>query len=204
LNKRIFILIPFFWPFFNFIIYYPFQMMYPIVIRYILFGFLACSILLWIFFSPIMVMFMCTPKSNLPLKINMINFCGDIKCNQKSHSKFDVIFSNKSFEVDMSSWLFKKSYIRDIILMYYHLDYYNRKKLKQTKCISKKYFKGENMFITFNLLNGKQKKMFLIKNGKEKRTFICSLKIFFMVAIKDRRIRHENKYTRFEVLQLYL
>ena len=75
--------------------------------------------------------------------------------------------------------------------MYYHLNYYNMQKHKSFKCLSKKYLTGENKQLIFILKSGKDKYMWLIKDGKEKRSFLCDIKIFFTCtgALKLR-----NKY----------
>lgn len=205
MNKRIicnfFLILPIFWC----LVYFPFQIHYPIVLRTILCVFLIASIILWPISFPILIMFISTPKTPLPKKINQSSFINDIVCNQKSKSIFEVVLYNKTLTIDMSSWIFKKFYIRDIILMYYHLDYYNRNKLNSFKCNSKRYFKGQNKYMLFHMLNGKVKKIPMIKNGIEKRTIISSLKILLLSSSLDKRNRYKkDKYYTNEVINFYI
>ena len=91
--------------------------------------------------------FISTPKTELPRKVNPLTYINDtIQCKQITKSIYEVALYNRNLKIDMTSWIFKKSYIRDIILMYYHLKYYNRNKLKSFKCNSKRYFKGQNIY----------------------------------------------------------
>ena len=192
-------------PFILCLIYFPFQNEYPEVIRTILLVLLIISVVVWPIILPLVIVFISTPKTQLPKRINLLSFNNDIICNQKSHSVYEVILYNKVLTIDMSSWLFKKLYIRDIMLLYYHLDYYNRNKLNSFKCNSKKYFKDENKYIVYNMLNGKTKKIPMIKNGIEKRTIICSLKLLLLSSSLDRRNRYKkDKHYVNEVINFYL
>ena len=136
-----------------------------------------------VFYSLFLVPFiLCTPKSfysELPKKIKKKNYNGKIIAVEIKKGFYNVILEHeKEFIVDMRGWIFKRTYIRDILLMYYHLDFYNKNKLKSKKCLSKKLFPNENIEIMFKLISGKEKKLWLIKNGKEKRSIICDWKIF--------------------------
>ena len=176
-----------------------------IVLRTIFFIIMLVLFIIWPFYLLLILPFVCTPKTKLPEKINVLTFKKDIKCTQKDFNVYTVSLYNKELEIDMSGWIFKRKYIRDIILMYYHLNYYNLHKLKSHKCLSKHYFKNETILMEFILRNGKTKKSYLIKNGKEKRSFICTLKILFLAGSLDRRTKYKkDKYYSNTVTNLYI
>lgn len=161
-------------------------------IKNLVFTIIIILFLINIFYSLFVPFILCTPKSKLPKKIDSINFNGKIKVIEIRKGIFNVMLEHKKeFIIDMRGWIFKKTYVRDILLMYYHLNYYNMQKHKSFKCLSKKYFTGENKQLIFILKSGKDKYMWLIKDGKEKRSFLCDIKIFFTCtgALKLR-----NKY----------
>ena len=167
--------------------------------------FMIISIILFPAYLIIIPPFLCSPKSQLPKNIKIYNFRNDIKCKQIGKSIYEVSLDNKNLVIDMTSWIFKKLYIRDIILMYYHLSYYNTHKLTSFKCNSKKYFKGENKYISFQLLNGKKIRIPMIKNGKEKRTILCDFKIFMLSGSLDRKMRYKkDKHFKNCVTNFYL
>ena len=149
-----------------------------LVIRNIFVFVVIALAVIWPYYIILIVIFIATPKTPLPKKVNMLSYISDIKCYQISKSTFDVSLYNKLLKIDMSGWLFKKTYIRDIILLYYHLDFYNRKIDSTWKCNSKKYFKTQNLNLIFIMKNGNFKKIPLIRNGKEKRSIILDLKLF--------------------------
>lgn len=138
-----------------------------------------------IFYSIYFVPFiLCTPKlcySDLPKKIHNRNYKGKISAVEIKKGVYKIILEHqKEFILDMSGWIFKKTYIRDILLMYYHLDFYNKNRFKSKKCLSKNFFPDDNIKMVFESRNGKKKYLWLIKNGKEKRSIICSYKIFML------------------------
>lgn len=138
-----------------------------------------------VFYSIYFVPFiLCTPKlcySDLPKKIHNRNYKGKIVAVEIKKGVYEIVLEHqKEFVLDMSGWIFKKAYIRDILLMYYHLDFYNKNKLKSKKCLSKKFFPEDNIKMVFKSRKGKEKYLWLIKNGKEKRSIICSYKIFML------------------------
>ena len=88
--------------------------------------------------------------------------------------------SKPYFDLNMSGWIFKKTHIRDILLMNYHFDIYNNNnKYPLKKLRNKRLFIGCNMKVIFILKNGKKVIMHMIKNGVEKRSIIYCLKIYF-------------------------
>ena len=170
-----------------------FSSSFPIIVGRILACFLVLSgvFVPWslIAISPLF----CHPKTELPRKVSPLTYINDtIQCKQITNSIYEVALYNRNLKIDMTSWIFKKTYIRDIILMYYHLDYYNRNKLKSKKNISKRYFKGQNKYIEFHMLNGKIIKIPMIKKGIEKRSFLCSLKLFVLSSPLDKRVRYQK------------
>ena len=89
--------------------------------------------------------------------------------------------------------------------MYYHLNYYNRNKLKSSKNLSKKFFPGQNISILFKMKNGKNKNLYLIKNGIEKRSFLCSFKIFILSGPLDRHTKYQkDKYYKNDINWFYM
>ena len=131
-----------------------------------------------LFIEPSLPVYISTPFNKLPKSIHYYTYQKDIICIQKTKNLFIVNAYNNKIEFDMRYCLFKKTYIRDIVLMYYHIRYYNMNKLGLSKSISKKFFQNHNdLFIDFYLLNGKTIRLPMIKNGKEKRSFICSYKL---------------------------
>lgn len=160
--------------------------------------------LIWPFYTIAVTPFLCSPKSELPDNINLISFNNDIICEQLDRNNFIIYLYDSKLKIDMSGWIFKKTYIRDIILMYYHLNHYNKNKLKSTKCLSKKFFPNQNLSIIFMSNNG-EKKLYLIKDGKEKRSFLCSYKIFALAAPLVRRGRwKKDRYIKNEVFNFYM
>ena len=111
---------------------------------------------IWPFYTVVVTPFLCSPKSELPDKINLISFNNDIICKQLDRNNFIIYLYDSKLKIDMSGWIFKKTYIRDIILMYYHLNHYNKNKLKSTKCLSKKFFPNQNLSIIFMSNNGEK------------------------------------------------
>lgn len=150
-----------------------------IIIKNIYFIIMSIFYLLFPYCILMVAPFLCSPKSKLPDKISMLSFKNDIICEQIDRNNFIVHLYNKELKIDMTGWIFKKTYVRDIILMYYHLNYYNKNKFISYKCLSKKYFPGQNLSIIFMKKNCKNE-LYLIKNGKEKRSFLCSFKIFVL------------------------
>ncbi len=118
-----------------------------------------------------------SPKNELPFEINIITFSKDINCERINRNKFLVHSWNKDIEFNMQGWLFKKRHLRDILLMYYHIHYYNSNKIPAYKVTNNKFFKGKNLSLLITNKNGKIKKIHLIKNGKEKRSFLFYLKV---------------------------
>ena len=79
-----------------------------------------------------------SPKDMFDIEFSKYSFQTDIVCNQLSSSKYEIIIrKNKTQILDMKGWIFKKTHIKDITLLHYHLDYYNKKQLKSFKCNSK-------------------------------------------------------------------
>jgi len=145
------------------------------------------------------------PKDMFDIEFSKYSFQTDIVCNQLSSSKYEIIIrKNKTEILDMKGWIFKKTHIKDIILLHYHLDYYNKNKLKSRKCNSKKFFPDKTISIIFKMKNGKEKKMYMIKNGREKRSFLLDLKIFFVTDIRPREKKLKKDYYRpFVVINFY-
>ena len=164
-------------PIVSLIIFLLVQNYLDLVIRKIIFFVILALLVFWPYYIILIVLFIATPSSPLPSKVSMLSYISDIKCYQISKSTFDVSLYNKLLKIDMSGWLFKKTYIRDIVLLYYHLDFYNRKIDSSWKCNSKKYFLNQNLNLIFKMKNGIVKKIPLIKNGKEKRSIILDVKI---------------------------
>ena len=161
--------------------------------------------ILWPIYILPVTPFICSPKDKLPNKVNMLSFNNDIICKQLDRNNFLVYLYNRELKINMSGWIFKKTYIRDIVLMYYHLNYYNRNKFKSSKCLSKKFFPGQNISILFKMKNGKNKNLYLIKNGIEKRSFLCSFKIFILSGPLDRHTKYQkDKYYKNDINWFYM
>lgn len=195
MNKRVLI----FWlliiPITNIILFFIFQNYFSDSLRTLLMVFMIISIILFPYYLIFVSPFLCSPKNKLPRDIKLYNFGDEIECKQITRSIYEVSLGDKKLKIDMTSWIFKRLYIRDILLMYYHLSYYNSHKLPSFKCNSKKYFKGENKYISFQLLNEKKVKIPMIKKGKEKRTILCDFKIFMLSGSLDRRMKYKkDKY----------
>ena len=74
-----------------------------------------------IYYSLFVSFILCTPKSKLPKNIDNINYKGKIIVEEIESGLFNIIFEHKRpFIIDMRGWIFKKTYIKDILLMYYH------------------------------------------------------------------------------------
>ena len=176
-----------------------------IILRNTLFIIMLVLFILWPFYILPVTPFICSPKDKLPNKVNMLSFNNDIICKQLDRNNFLVYLYNRELKINMSGWIFKKTYIRDIVLMYYHLNYYNRNKFKSSKCLSKKFFPGQNISILFKMKNGKNKNLYLIKNGIEKRSFLCSFKIFILSGPLDRHTKYQkDKYYKNDINWFYM
>ena len=145
------------------------------------------------------------PKDMFDIEFSKYSFQTDIVCNQLSSSKYEIIIrKNKTEILDMKGWIFKKTHIKDITLLHYHLDYYNKKQLKSFKCNSKKFFPDKTISIIFKMKNGKEKKMYMIKNGREKRSFLLDLKIFIISGLRKRGEKLKKDYHHpFMVIAFY-
>lgn len=180
------------------------------IINFMIFANLIYFLLSFIFTIP----FIGAPKVEskphlLPenVDISAINNNGII-CRETKKGIFTCFIGRKKIVLNMRGWLFKKHKIRDIILLYKHLDYYHKHKLKSAKLLHKSYFKNEkDCFITFVDKNDNKSILYIIKNGKEKRTMLLSIKLFLIITIVSRRERwkkdHHKEYS-IEMFYIYL
>ena len=204
MNKRCLISWAIFFPILFMLVFFVIQTRIPIAVRTFLVVIMLVLIFLWPYYLVFAFMFICSPKEKLPRKVNLCTYINDVLCNQITRSEFDILFYNKTIRINMGGWIFKKHYIRDIVLMYYHLYYYNYHKLKSFKNLSKKFFPAKNLSILFMMKNGKKKELYLIKNGKERRTILCDIKLLFLTGRISRRKNTKDEYYKMEVPDYYL
>ncbi len=131
------------------------------------------------------------PKKTLPDRVNHLYMNNDIIIRKLSYGIYETKIGSRILKFDMRFWIFKKTHISDIILMYKHVYYYNKHKIPNRNAGKKDFFKSEKDLSIVFIAKNKTIKKYIIKNGKEKRSFLAYLKIKIIIDIPL-----INKYTR--------
>ena len=169
------------------------------------------SVFIWIIF----IAMIGTPKNEFLTNFSIKYYSNEIKCEQIDKYSYKIYLKNGDYKtyksqnyfiLNMRGWLFKKTHIRDIILMNYHLNFFNKNKFLYRKLFSKKYFENENMSISFELLNGRHKIMPMIKKGIEKRSIFTVFKYLFPCSLISRKNIKQitKKYYYWDLSSFYI